>query len=148
MTYEMLRIRKLADKSTGRRAVAHDRDTGESYLYDPDTPGYDHEPWPFVGIKFEGDAPELTRVPMKFIDAGKAEGWLRLEGEKVTHAPGGPPGQPWKVTHTFITGDRVVFLTVDGEVAYDITHNPGKYDDESEPSGKRVDHFFELRRVS
>lgn len=145
---EVLRIRKLADKSVGRREVTHDRETGEPHLYDPDTPGYDHEPWPLAGIKIEGDAPALTRVPMKFVDTARAEGWIRLEGEKITHAPAGPPGRPWSRTHTFITGDRVVIVTVDGDVVYDVTHNPGKYDDPNEMSGKRVDYFFELRRVS
>lgn len=124
MALEPLVVRKLADKTAGGGA-----------------------PWPSAGVRLES-IPNLTRVSMRWVDENRADGWIRIEGEKIVHAPAGPPQRPWARSHTFITADRIIFDTVDGEVVYDVVHNPGKYDDTSDPSGKRVDHFFELRRVS
>lgn len=145
MTEELalLSIRKLADTSVGERVKGYDPMTGEPALINPAT-GMP-EAWPLAGIKIEGEAPRLTRVPMRWVQNGRAEGWIRFEGERIEHAPAGPPSAPWSRTHTFIAGDRIVLLTVDGEVVYDIVRNPGKYPDGTELSGSRVDWFYEMR---
>lgn len=143
---EMLKIRKLADKSVGERVTRYHPETGEAYLTNPATPGNDPEPWPLAGIKFEGEPPSETSASMRWVLQGVAEGWLELVGEKVMRAPGGPPQNPWSKVHTFHTARAIKFKTVAGAVTYQVTHNPGKYDDASEPAGTRVDWFYRLRR--
>ena len=134
----ILRIRKLADKSSGRRETLHNPRTGQSYLYNPDTPGTDPEPWPFVGVEFVDDPPTETMVPTRWVAKGVEEGWIERVGEQIDHQPGGPPGNPWAKTHTFIQAEQLIFKTVHGDVAYNVRGNPGKYDDLDSPSGTRV----------
>jgi hypothetical protein len=137
-----LRIRKLADRSEGERVYRYNPDTGERSLVNPETNL--HEPWPFLGIQIEGDAPKKCMIPTSFAFKGQAEGWLTLEGLSMAHAPGGPPEDPWRVTHSFAQADKIILHTVDGDVVYNVVHNPDKYDDEKEPSGKRVDWFYRV----
>lgn len=156
------RLRKLADRSGGDRvptlripagAVLIDPDTGDvivapadaqKFLLNPATEGYDHEPWPLAGIAVEGDVLKHVRVSTSYVTNAAREGWMTVEGGSVEHAPGGPEGDPWRVTHTFEHADAIVLHTVDGDLRYRVVHQPGKYDDPAEPSGKRVDWFFDL----
>lgn len=140
----MLKIRKLADKSSGTRIKQYHPYSGQSILVNPETPGNEHEPWPFLGIKIEGELPEETAVSTTFVDRGIAEGWLKLENPRIVHEAGGPSNNPWTVTHTFKQADAVVLDTVDGEIRYVVRTQPGKWDDANEPSGKRVDWFYGL----
>lgn len=158
-----LTVRKLADRTEGERhtrlRIPADRVTvdpasgdlvldpseAQTILWNPDTPGFDHEPWPFAGISIEGGVPKTCRVSTTFVKRGRQEGWITLENERVAHEPGGPDGDEWKTTHTFTHGDALVLHTVDGDIRYLVAHQPGKYDDPSEPSGKRVDWFFDLK---
>lgn len=137
-----LRVRKLADKSVGSRVERFDPVTGEKFLVNPET-GLD-EAWPLAGVAVEGDAPEVCELPTSWVALGVGEGWIVLEGERVQHQPGGPPGNPWKVTHTFVQADVIVLKCRDGDVRYVVSHQPDKYDDPTEPSGQRVDWFYRV----
>jgi hypothetical protein len=151
-------VRKLADKSEGERIHKYDPDTGARKLVNPDTPGDDHEPWPFAGLAIEGEAPRHTRVSTAWVTFGKTEGWLELEGERVEHKPGGPQADPWATTHTFVHADVIVLKTVDGDVHYRVLRQPDKYDGGPEngtgkptdAAGDRetsVDWFYDLELV-
>ena len=124
-----LRVRKLADRSEGERIVRYDPETGEKKLVNPHTEGDAHEPWPLLGLVIEGDPPATCRVPMSFVQLGVDEGWIELDNPRPAHRPGGPPANPWKVTHTFIHADAIVLKTIDGDVRYRVTHQPDKYVD-------------------
>lgn len=150
-----LRIRKLADTSSGERVKRYHPETGEAYLADPsswradDPSTHVASPWPFAGIRVEGDAPKASRIPTSFVDRGIAEGWLELEGSRVVHRPGGPPEQPWRVTHTFMHGDAIVLKTVDGDVRYAIVENPDKWpatkNDADEGFGGEVRWVYDVK---
>ena len=163
-----LRLRKLADRTSGERvrltrvpagAFTIDETTGDavfdpaaatSVLVNPATPGFDHEPWPFAGIRLEGgDPPKTATVSTSFVQNARAEGWMTVEGEQVVHRPGGPPEQPWRVTHTFVHADALVLHTVDGDVRYTVTQQPDKWpaekNDRDEGFGGDVRWFYELK---
>lgn len=127
MAPQPLAIRKLADRTSAERAVRFDPETGEKFLYDPTTPGFDPEPWPLLGVRVEGGAPKHTVVSTTWVARARAEGWATLEGEEVVHRPGGPRENPWAVTHTFVHGKALVLHTVDGDVRYRIVTNPDKW---------------------
>jgi hypothetical protein len=156
---EPLHIRKLADTSSGTRVKRFNQDTGEPYLLNPETG--QAEPWPLLGVEVVGDAPQVTRVPTSWVTRGVAEGWLELVNGRMEHRPGGPPEDPWKVTHSFQHADAIRFKTVDGEpeVVYNVTHQPDKYADDGDglsddvtpvtdqmyrEGNTRVDWFYDL----
>lgn len=158
-----LRVRKLADTSEGERVVRFDQRTGEKILVnpanvDPDGQigGEHHEPWPLLGLAIEGDAPRVCRVPTSFVVRGQGEGWLELENARMEFRPGGPPEDPYRVTHAFTHADALVLKCVDGDVRYSITHQPDKYADEGTDKtpvtdlvyaagDTRVDWFYDLK---
>jgi hypothetical protein len=131
----MLVIRKLADKSEGRRVqkyeVSADGQSVVPKLVNPDTPGEDHEPWPFAGIRVEGEVPAKTAVNPSFVTRGISEGWLSAENQRVVHKPAGPPDNEWASTHTFVQYETITLHTVDGDVVYNVVRNPDKDDDGS-----------------
>lgn len=153
--YAPLGIRKLADRSSGVRATRFDAETGEKYLYDPSTPGFDPEPWPLAGVQVVNaatgeisDPPKVTRVPHTFVQTGRSEGWLTLVGERVVHRTGGPDGDPWRVTHTFVQADQVVIHTIDGDVVYDVVESPDKWPETKDGAagyGGEVRWYFDLK---
>lgn len=143
-----LRVRKLADKTTGDRVkrvrvraghtghIVLDPATGDLYidpdytetiLWNPDTPEFEHEPWPLASVVIEGDTPARCVVSTSFVDRATAEGWATLKGDRLAHRPGGPPEDPWRVTHTFRQGDWFVLHTEDGDLKYRILENPDKW---------------------
>lgn len=144
-----MRVRKLADKSEGTR-VSLRNEVGEPILVNPETPGTAHEPWPLAGIEIV-DGPKKDSFPTSWVALGVSEGWIKLEGEEVVHRPGGPPENPWAVTHTFVQADAIILDTVDGEVRYEVTGQPDKYPDEKDDSGNGfggyVNWFYEVERV-
>jgi hypothetical protein len=135
-------IRKLADRSDGHRVAVYSPE-GVKTLVNPETGNA--EAWPLLGVVIEGEAPAQCRVSTTFVNRGVAEGWISLENQNVTHEPGGPPQNPWAVTHTFIAADAIVLHTVGAETRYRVTHNPGKY---VEGDGMRVDWFYDLELES
>lgn len=142
-------LRKLADTSEGERVARFDPVTGAKYLANPANPHPETgepqpEPWPLLGVRIESEVEATCELPMSTVTAGQAEGWLKLEGDRLAYAPAGPPTDPWRERHTFLNCDALTFDTVDGPVRYRVTHQPGKYDDEAEPGGTRVDWFFGL----
>jgi hypothetical protein len=151
----MLRLRKHADTSEGERIPVPILDdvtlrngetvqvyTGQWKLVNPDTPGVDHEPWPFAGLSFEDDPPARTRLSTREVETGILEGWLTGEGLNRVHRPSGTPDRPWAGTHTFEQYDAFVFHTVDGDVRYRVVHQPDKYADyEQATHPDRVEAF-------
>lgn len=140
-------IRKLADYSEGQhtRITRWNPDTGLKYVADAATG--EPRPWPILGVVLES-APRTTIIPTTTVNRGRNEGWIFLEGATVKHESGGPPEDPWRVTHTFEPAKAVVFRTVDGDVRYQVVHNPGRYIDEDEPGKFRVDWFYLCEKVS
>lgn len=171
---EILRIRKLADKSNGERVIRYDPVTGDKKLVNPATPGEEHEPWPLAGIDFVDengqptDPPQETSISTSKVSEGISEGWLTREGERPVVRPAGRTQGEWNSTHsgaphTFLHADTLVFHAAVGDVRYRVTHQPDKYvdtdwaDDETPVSPElyaagntRVDHFYglELERVN
>lgn len=135
-----LRLRKVADTSAGEEVVVLDPETGarRSMILKPE--GREDEPWPLLGVQFEGEPPEAARVPTSTIDLGVAEGWVELEGEHVVHRPGGPPEAPYRVTHSFRQADVIIFRFLDGDHRYRVVHQPDKYSD------GRVDWYYDIER--
>lgn len=123
-------LRKLADRSEGTRIPAVDTTTGEKALYNPETERF--EPWPYAGHSVI-DAPPVARIPMSTVADGLREGWIAVEGESVVHRPGGPPGDEWRVTHTFRHLTTIIIKAVEGDYRYRVTHQPDKYVDTREP---------------
>ncbi len=119
-------VRLLADYTdTSPRAVRYHPVTGQAYLADPATG--DPNPWPLAGMEFVGEPPAHTRVPHRWVYKGIAEGWITAAGERPVHRPGGPPDDPWRLTHTFRHFDTLTFNTVGGPVHYRVARNPDKY---------------------
>lgn len=162
-----LRIRLLADREGADRVKRFDPITGEVMLVDPadhsvddrsDAPNWLHKPWPLAGVQIDGDIPRRARVPTSSIEKWVSEGWCELVGERVVTAPGGPPDDPHsrEHMHIFRQADEVVLHTVDGDVRYRVTRQPGKYVDpdpdgptafehgKHDPAATRVDWFFDL----
>jgi len=169
MPEDGLAIRKVADKSEGERvpmliappnAIEHledgsavvDHSLCERRLVNPDTPGYDHEPWPLLGIQIDNDKPPKKAIlSTSYVAQARDEGWIEVRGEKIVHKPAGPAANPWANTHTFVQLDAIILKTVDGDVRYRVVHNPDKYDDETgEPTDNagdpttHVDWFYGL----
>jgi hypothetical protein len=135
---EGLRIRKRAERSAD--FVVHKRADGS----------LDHGlPWPLAGIEIVGKPPKETYVPNTWVNKAAAEGWLTLEGEQMVHRPGGPPEEPWRVTHTFRHADALVLHTADGDVRYKVVENPDKWpntkNDKDEGFGGEVRWVYRLK---
>jgi hypothetical protein len=114
-----LRIHKVADRSDGRGA-----------------------PWPLAGVRLL-DPPEQTQVPTHVVAAGIAEGWIVGEGGRVVERPSGAtPDDLFAPAHRFVHFDRLTFKTLDGDLAYAVSHQPDKYADYSEATyPDRVEAF-------
>lgn len=136
-------IRKLADTSQGERVRGFHPLAGGPALINPET--MNPEPWPLAGVSGI-TVPKVAKIPMKLVPQWELEGWAHPEGSRVVHAPGGPPEDPWRVTHTFVELDALTLDFVEGSVRYRVTHNPGKYADPSEISGTRVDWFYVMEK--
>lgn len=139
-----LRVRKLADKTDGDRIVRFHPETGEKMLVRPEriaAEGFDYatmtsEPWPLAGVIIEGEKPRRCVVSTSFVDRAVGEGWASLVGDRRQHRPGGPPDDPWRVTHTFRHGDVFVLHTLDGDVRYRVAENPDKWPESKNDAGE------------
>lgn len=110
-----------------------------------------------AGLTVVGEPPAAARVPTSWVQRGTAEGWLAYENPRPVHRYGGPPGQEWQVTHTFIHADAVVLKCADGDLRYRVVHQPDKYADPGDDDtpvtdevyaagATRVDWFYDLER--
>lgn len=125
-----LRLRKLADTSTGTREARYDPMTGEKYLHNPATGR--PEPWPLAGVRIEGDVPDSVTLSTTLVNDGVAGGWITAEGQRPVVRPAGARQDVFHSTHTgsphlFVHADAIVIHTVDRDVRYRIVHQPDKY---------------------
>jgi hypothetical protein len=127
-----LTIRKLRREDGKPRIPGWDPLTGEKTLIDPTT--LRPSPYELEGVEPEGEVPDRFTVPMKLLQAWRAEGWVSCEPPegRVVHRPGGPPEDPWRITHTFLHYDRVTLGFLSDPIAATVTHQPDKYADHSE----------------
>lgn len=133
-----LTLRKLADYSDGSARVSGFHPlTGQKTLIDPAT--NEVKPWPLLGVTSIGPMPEKFALSQSYAAQAVSEGWMTREGERIAHAAGGPPDDQWRVTHTFIEADALVFRLVEGEFRYRVVRQPGK----DETTGE-VDWSYEL----
>lgn len=163
--YQIMELRRLADKSVGRRISKFDPDTGEQKLVNPDTPGEDHEPWPTLGITITNPdgPPRLTTISTDYANQLVAAGLIERKGEKAVTRPAGPYAAPWSVPpHVFIHCDFIVFNDFErGKVHYKVVRQPDKFVEEGldipvdsydnlAPEDMRltsVEHFYNLELV-
>lgn len=143
-----LTIRKVADRGSEQRVVRYDAETGARLLVDPSTAdladpsSWQHSPWPLAGIEFVDKPPRKCRVPSSFISRGLSEGWIETEGLEPAHRPGGPPEDPWRVTHTFTHYDTITFKCIDGDVRYRVVRQPDKYAAGKPDNAKVTDEIY------
>jgi hypothetical protein len=141
-----LEIQKLADKTGEQRIPMFDPLTGEKKLVNPATPGEDHEPWPFAGIRIKNEdgPPQYAAMSTSYVAQAISEGWIEATGEKRVFKPAGSKENPWSSTHTFIQYKTITIKTVDGDVTYNVTRNPDKYDKHGEPTEEAGDPEAEV----
>lgn len=89
-------------------------------------------PKPLAGIRIgsiddHSTPPRVTGTSVKNAEAGMSEGWLSLVDPQPVVFACGPAGKPFAKTLTFVHASAVVFHTLDGDVTYRVTRNPGKY---------------------
>lgn len=124
--FTSLEIRKLADYSDGERVERFHPESGAKFLADPDT--LEPRPWPLAGVALINETlPRHTRMSTNVVKRGQAEGWLELRGMTLAHRPGGPPEDPWRITHTFVQAEEIVINTITGPVVYRVTRQPDKF---------------------
>lgn len=85
--------------------------------------------WPLAGVRLI-DPPDACAVPARWLLNAHREGWAEAEGGEPVVRPAGPPEAPYSSHHVFVPLDRVVFHTVDGDIAYRVVRNPDKYADD------------------
>jgi hypothetical protein len=144
-----LRIRKLADKSTGERLERWDPETGEKYLLNPAN-GL-REGWPLLGVVPEGDLPKHAVIPTSFVELGIRDGWITVEGSRIVTRPGGPEHDPWRVDpekgipHVRRHVDAIVLGFITGPARYVVTENPDKWHDGPPGEDRAGDPGAEVR---
>lgn len=137
-----LMLRKLADKSSGSRVPMLDSN-GVQILVNPDSPGEYHEPWPLAGVKIlDNPLPDPCRISTNLVEQGIHEGWITVEGDKMVHRPGGPPGNLWRVTHSLMQVSSITIHTIDGDVHYQVTRQPDKYVEDGKDTDKVTDEIY------
>jgi hypothetical protein len=127
-----LRIRKLRKEDGKPRIPGYDPFTGERTLMHPETLA--PLPYEMEGVEVEGELPERFTVPVKLLWKWRGEGWVTLDPPdgRPVHRPGGPPDNPWAITHTFVHVDQATFDFLSGPVTARVAHQPDKYADHSE----------------
>jgi hypothetical protein len=126
---KVLHIRKLAGEDGRPRVPSHDLEGRHTFR---DLITGEVSPKPLAGIQIgspddRGTPPQVTGVSTQLVDQGQAEGWLTLVDAEPKVFAGGPATAPFAKTHTFVHAAKIVFHTVDGDVTYRVTRNPGKY---------------------
>jgi hypothetical protein len=140
MVAALLRVRKVADRNSPH-TVVNDPNTGRAVIISTETGR--EEPRKLLGVRPEGEAPDETTVGTGFIQRAQAEGWAELVNPRVVYRPSGPADRRWDAAfppHTFVHADAVVFHFMDGDVRYDVVHQPDKYvASATEYKGKTID---------
>lgn len=134
---KILHVRKLAGDDGQPRVKGVD-ETGAPTFLDPYTGRAN--PKPLAGVRIgsiddPSTAPAVTGISSAMIDQGQREGWLTLVDPTPVTFPGGTKDRPWAVTHTFVQASKVIFHTVDGDVTYRVSRNPGKYTANGDEAG-------------
>jgi hypothetical protein len=125
----LLIVRKVADSSVPH--VTTNDATGRVIHINPET-GRQVDHLPLLGVRPEGDLPDETSVSARFVNSAVSEGWAELVNSRVVYRPSGPPEDPWGAAwppHLFIHADAITFHFLDGDVTYEVTHQPDKYAD-------------------
>lgn len=138
----MLELRVRADKSGDPLRTEYRNAKNQTVLNPP--PGSDLREvpiWPTDGVEIKGEAPEYHNFADALVSRGITEGWLEIDGLAL-HSTEGYERNP------VVTGDAIVLKTPSGDVRYRINEAPGKYDDDNEPSGKRVSNEYACRLES
>ena len=94
--------------------------------------------WPIAGLEIIGETPEYHNFADTVVAKGIDGGYLRFEDMTLRSSEGYD-------RNPVLSGSAIVLDTVDGEVHYEVLESPGKYADESEPSGIRVTHEYRTR---
>lgn len=156
----ILRLRKVADRSSGQRLVRYDEVTGEKYLLNPKTGS--KESWPLAGIEFEGSIPKITGISVAKLSEGMKEGWIEAVNYRVVNCLGGSVNNPLEARkmHNFPQADFLIFKCISGNVKYKVIKQPGKYYAngdlatvdtvqryKTDNPGSQINWYFELQLV-
>lgn len=130
---QSLVIRKFAKDDGQPRVAGFDPITGAKTFIDPNT--FKPSPKALEGVRIINDdgVPRVTGLATHYVANAVVEGWMELVNPEPHHYPGGPAGDPWRVTHSFMHADAIVIKTLDGDVRYRVTRQPGKYDAAGNP---------------
>lgn len=106
------------------------------------------KPGPLGSAPEQSDPPKRTIVPSKWVDRGRLEGWITVEGEQVVTRSAGPESAPWSKTHTFVHLDYVILKAEGGDLRYKVMANPDKYPEKKAGEagfGGEVKHVYDLK---
>jgi len=139
----MLHLVKHADKTGPEPARNHPDKTGA--LPSDELPaGALLEPWPLDRVELVGDPPAEHNFSDSFVARALADGYLEFTNPRAASSPV-PPGVSAYPRDPVITGDEIVLHLHGGPLRYTILEPPGKYPDDTEPSGWRVSHEYRCR---
>lgn len=121
----LLTVRKVAVKDSPH-TVVNDPTTGRAIIINTETGR--EESRPLLGVCPVGDLPEKCTVSTGFVESAVSEGWASYVNERVVFRPSGPADNKWGTPpHAFVHADAIVFHFIEGDVRYDVTHQPDKY---------------------
>lgn len=140
----MLEIRKVADRSKGERQTVlvyspNDDDAledgtllidlarVEQRLVNPDTPGFDHEPWPLKHAELVGDAPAEHGFADTAVARYMQDGFLTFKNMRAVFVEAG--GKPYS-RNPVLTGDEIVLDLKGKKLRYKVLEHPGRYEDD------------------
>ena len=148
----MLELRKVADKSKGDRVtlqvappeetledgrVVIDPSRIEQRLVNPETPGFDHEPWPLKHVELVGDAPDKHNFSDTVVAKYMQDGFLTIKNMRLATTEN-------YERNPVITGDEFVLDLRGGKLRYKILQHPGRYND---GDGEYVTHEYTCERI-
>lgn len=74
------------------------------------------------------DPPVSVVLPRSFLEKGMVDGWIECLDPTVHYIHTGPEHNPTQSVEAVTHYSYVVFHTLDGDLTYEITQNPGKGD--------------------
>lgn len=128
---QLLHIHRYAGEDDIVRVAALDDDGHPSFR---DVVTGQVAPKPLAGIRIgsiddRNTPPQVTGTSEKNVEKGQSEGWLTLVDPQPVVFATGTPDRPFSKTLTFVHASALVFHTLDGDVTYRVTRQPGKYVD-------------------